>query len=563
LGRRQLVTFLSGQCPGTSWIGQALPADNRKTGNLPFRLEQAGLKAALVHFPETIAVTAPHFQFAPYWGRSAPSPYELAPSAIHTTRFDERASKRKPKTQKLGWPPASALAYHEKNSWRKIEDDGTRYRLEPPANGGDGLTIEAVSRGRDVTVRVGDQTATVAVGAWSPWLSVAVGGEPGFVRLFVGAHDPDQRLLEIHQSQVMKARGVANDAGLEKELLDRCGPFIGKWTGKVVPGDPYLPSAVQEAEYQSEWLARSALLLTQQKGHALWATVHRLIDESQHNCVGQYDPASPFYVAADAEKFGDVMRDCYRVLDRTMGLIIDGMDDDTTLLLVSDHGTAPNTHMCDIYRYLARHGLVTLRADGTVLKSQSKVFLKAERGGLEIYVNLIGREEGGIVPPADYDAVRNEVVRLLSAWGIEKDGKLVNAVAMVLRKEDAAGIGYWGDKAGDVIFAYDTGFVWGVSTSGEDICPVAVPGANHGPQKPTAETGASSNYGVLLAYGAGIRCGYDRDRKALGPYRMVDPAATIAHLLGIGQSGLDGVVMSDLLGDAGRPVGSSGTVGRD
>ena len=84
------VTFLSGQCPGRSWIGQALPADNRNTGNLPFRLEQSGLMAALVHFPETIAVAAPHFQFAPYWGRSAPSPHELAPSAIHTTRFDER-----------------------------------------------------------------------------------------------------------------------------------------------------------------------------------------------------------------------------------------------------------------------------------------------------------------------------------------------------------------------------------------------------------------------------------------------------------------------------------------
>ena len=130
-------------------------------------------------------------------------------------------------------------------------------------------------------------------------------------------------MLEIHQSQVMKAKGVSNDAGLEKELLDRCGPFISKLDRQGRSRRSV--SAVRPAGGPS--ISRSGspdppLLLTQQQGHSLWATVHRLIDESQHNCVGQYDPASPFYVASDAQRFGDVMRECYRVLDRTMGLII-------------------------------------------------------------------------------------------------------------------------------------------------------------------------------------------------------------------------------------------------
>ncbi|OON41777.1 hypothetical protein BTJ39_01035 [Izhakiella australiensis] len=125
--------------------------------------------------------------------------------------------------------------------------------------------------------------------------------------------------------------------------------------------------------------------------------------------------------------------------------------------------------------------------------------------------------------------------------------RLRNAVSIALTREDAAGIGFWGDCAGDVVFAYNTGFVWGVSRGGEDICPVEVPGANHGPQKPTAQTAMASNYGALLAFGAGIRQGYYRNRQQLGPYKMVDPAATIAHLLGLDHSSLDGRVMHDLL----------------
>lgn len=120
-------------------------------------------------------------------------------------------------------------------------------------------------------------------------------------------------------------------------------------------------------------------------------------------------------------------------------------------------------------------------------------------------------------------------------------------MAWAVRKEDAVGIGYWGEHTGDVLFTYDTGFVWGTSLGGEDICPVVAPGANHGPQKPTAETAHTSNYGVLLAFGAGIRNGYYHDRHRHGPYRMADPGATIAHLLDVEQDTLDGAVMQALL----------------
>ena len=272
------VSFLSGQCPGTSWIGQALPPDNSRTRNLTFLMEESGHKAALVHFPESILVETPHFRFAPYWGRKTPSPYELAPPAIHTTRIGEHAATRKPKPQELGWPPASALAYHEKNSWREIGREGDGYRLNIQANCGDALAIDVAASGRDVSIHVGNRAITLAPGQWSQWLPLEIRGEQACVRLFVGAHEPENKVLEIQQSQIMKTKDVSNDISLEKELLAHCGPFISRWTSKVAPRNPYLQAAVQEAAYQSEWLAQSALLLTQEKGYSLWA--HRPVQDT-------------------------------------------------------------------------------------------------------------------------------------------------------------------------------------------------------------------------------------------------------------------------------------------
>jgi predicted AlkP superfamily phosphohydrolase/phosphomutase len=210
-------------------------------------------------------------------------------------------------------------------------------------------------------------------------------------------------------------------------------------------------------------------------------------------------------------------------------------------------------YMCDIYRYLEQAGLCARNDKGEIVWSRTRVYLKGDRGGLELFVNLQGREPHGIVPLAEYDQVQEKILHLLGSWHVMENENVRNAVGLALKKQDAAAIGFWGDNAGDVIFAYNTGFVWGVSADGAVIAPVEKAGANHGPQKPTAETEVSSNYGVVIMYGSGIRNGFIRDRLRNGPHKMVDPAATIACLLDIKPKFLKhihGTVMADLLQEA-------------
>lgn len=535
------AAFISGQSPGTSWRGQALPADYSRTQPLLHKMAAQGLRAALVHFPESVAAPAPHFTLSPYWSAPDPNPHTFAAPAIFTTNAARFDAPGKARQQTLGWPPSSPLAYHDKGLWQPLigDEEGQRYRLTIRSAHGPEVTLALDVQTR--TLDVGGTQVTLTPGAWSSWLPLGDVAEGGAVRFWLARFAPYTRAIEIIQSEVSYPQRLASDEALARQLIDELGPFYSQWAVKASPDEAHLASTLDDAERQSLWLAESAIRLTHQHGYALWAAVHHLIDESHHLCLGQYDPASPFYDPQQAPRYEAVLRECYKVLDRSIGKIIDSMDEETTLLLASDHGAVPNHFMCDVNRYLAKQGLVTLDANGLPVRSQSQVYLKDERGGLEIFINADS------VAPAAYGAVQDQLLHLLRSWHIEHQGQKRYAVAWAVRKEDAVGIGYWGEHTGDVLFTYDTGFVWGTSLDGEDICPVVAPGANHGPQKPTAETGHTSNYGVLLAFGAGIRKGYYHDRQRHGPYRMADPGATIAHLLGVEQDTLDGAVMQALL----------------
>ena len=537
------ASFIAGQAPGTAWRGQAQPADYQRTRPLLKRLEEQGLRAALVHFPESVASPAPHFTLSPYWSAAEPCPWTFATPAIFTTdrtRFDAPPNVRQ---QTLGWPPSSPLAYHDKGLWQPlVQGEKGEYHLTVQSAHGKNVTLSLNPGSLRLSTTRDD--VTLVPGQWSDWLTLGETAPGGKARFWLARLEPQ---IELIQSEVTDPQRIASDTALASRLINELGPFYSQWAVKASPDEAYLASTLQDAENQSLWLAESAVRLTHQHGFSLWAAVHHLIDESHHLCLGQYDPTSPFYDLQQAARYEAVIRECYKVLDRSIGRILDNIDDQTTLLLASDHGAVPNHFMGDIHRYLAKHGLVTLDAAGLPQRNHSQVYLKDERGGLEIYINLKGREPDGMVAQADYAAVQETVLHLLRNWHIVHNGQARHAVAWALRKEDAASAGYWGDDAGDVLFTYNSGFVWGTSITGEDICPVVAPGANHGPQKPTATTSHTSNYGVLLAWGAGVRKGYYHDRHQHGSYRMADAGATIAYLLGVKRDTLDGAIMQALL----------------
>ncbi|WP_322528471.1 alkaline phosphatase family protein [Salinicola sp. LHM] len=541
-GDTNFVTFLTGQAPGTSWVGQRLPPSG--TQHLLELMSAAGQRAALVHFPESLKPTGPEdLCFAPFWSGSGPAPMELAPACLHSTRLDRWEAT--PQTEALGWPPTGTLAHHQKHNRFAIERAGDGFVALIPAHRGEPVPVTLSPNGERLQLTLADGEASLSVGEWSEWLPLELEGKRTAIRFKLLDFDAASGRIDLLQSQVTAPAPASGQPEVAQRLIERHGPFISKWAVSADPDTRYFETSFEEGRYQLEWLVDSALTLLNEEGFQLFATVFRLNDETHHTCLAQCDPESKFYAADDAARYLEVIRRSYRVLDDAVGRALDGCDDDTVVVLASDHGDVPNSHLCDIHRRLAEFDLCTIDGEGKPDVAASQAFLKDERGGLEIFVNR------NLVPTAEIERVQTRILKALTTWYVETTSGERNVVALALKKQDASPLGYWGELMGDVLFAYAPGFVWGTNERGDTVAELVTPGANHGPQVPTASTAFASNHGVAFFHGLGIRGGVELPfDTARGIQRMDSAGATFARLLGLPTDSLDGKPLTTLLDPA-------------
>ena len=133
-----------------------------------------------------------------------------------------------------------------------------------------------------------------------------------------------------------------------------------------------------------------------------------------------------------------------------------------------------------------------------------------------------------MVEPENYEEVQETIIDALIDWRDPDSGK--RAIAYALKRRDASVLGYYGSAFGDVVFAYNPGFSWGVLPNGSDIDQSLATGTNHGAQIPSAETRFNSNLGVIYAWGPGIIPGR-RDEEMMGPIPIDAVAPSLSKLL--------------------------------
>ena len=116
-----------------------------------------------------------------------------------------------------------------------------------------------------------------------------------------------------------------------------------------------------------------------------------------------------------------------------------------------------------------------------------------------------------------FETIERELLTALRTWVDEETGQ--TPIAFALPKRDAFLLGQWGDQCGDVVFAWDHGYVsgyfpqWKRILGGGIVGAPEVYGAHHGGFIPT-DNGYSSSFGSFLAAGPGIKRGYRRFRYA-------------------------------------------------
>ncbi len=136
-------------------------------------------------------------------------------------------------------------------------------------------------------------------------------------------------------------------------------------------------------------------------------------DRLQHAFWGDYERQSPRN-AAEA-RWKSVIPDFYKYLDDKIGGILALLDDETTVILVSDHGAKKSTGGVCINEWLIRKGLLALKEEPiqeTKLTEDmidwDNTYVWSEGGYYaRIFMNVQGREPRGIIKKADYERFRD------------------------------------------------------------------------------------------------------------------------------------------------------------
>ena len=158
--------------------------------------------------------------------------------------------------------------------------------------------------------------------------------------------------------------------------------------------------------------------------HAFW----RFWDETHR----KYEPNTPF---------SETMRNYYRVLDAELGKTLACIDEDTTVMVVSDHGAKRMDGGICVNEWLRQHGYLTLKTElqGVTRWTADLVDWKKTKawgeGGYyaRIFINVEGREPQGIVSMPNYEGVRDELKEKLEAI-VDEAGHNINT--RVFKPED-------------------------------------------------------------------------------------------------------------------------------
>lgn len=140
-------------------------------------------------------------------------------------------------------------------------------------------------------------------------------------------------------------------------------------------------------------------------------------------------------------EMGRVIEEHYRLCDQIVGQALQRADDQTLVMVLSDHGMNSFQRGVNLNAWLRDNGLLVMKNGHQASEEGADFFrdvdwsrTKAYALGLSgIYLNLKGREEKGVVDPDDADSLKQSIVSGLSNLNDAEKGK--QAVTKVLKRE--------------------------------------------------------------------------------------------------------------------------------
>jgi predicted AlkP superfamily phosphohydrolase/phosphomutase len=178
-----------------------------------------------------------------------------------------------------------------------------------------------------------------------------------------------------------------------------------------------------------------------------------IVDWAHHLLHGKIDPRHPDYDVVEAGKYESLLLEVYKMADDLVAEVARIAGSDSNLIVVGDHGQDLQHSTFRVNEWLAAEGfLVWGGEDLEVNWTQTRAYAT----GNYIYLNLEGREPGGLVAACDAQRVQDTIVdRLL----LITDPRTQSRVVLIAGgKQDFERLGAGGDLVGDIIFCLTSGY---------------------------------------------------------------------------------------------------------
>lgn len=345
---------------------------------------------------------------------------------------------------------------------RQEADGSWRTKLTGPRRPGGGADLECdlhlvPDRARGVlTIRSsGEPSAlTVEVGKWSGWLKVRfkaglLTSVRGMVRFHLVRLEPE---LELYASPVNFQPSaplfpISSPAKYAADLESAIGTYYT--TGMVEDHNGLENGRFDEAAFldqcETARTERRAMMIheLERLSHGLFFCLFDTPDRVAHMLWRFREPGHPANREHGMAKgFEHAVEDEYRKCDEVVGTAMRFADDDTLLLVMSDHGFGSFQRGVHLNTWLHSQGLLVLEggrsagADaGDLLRHVDWSRSAAYALGLgSIYLNRKGRESKGILDDAGAEAVSRKIVDGLT--GLRDDERGCVAVRGVSRGPD-------------------------------------------------------------------------------------------------------------------------------
>lgn len=251
---------------------------------------------------------------------------------------------------------------------------------------------------------------------------------------------------------------VSSNPGKPDEFVREIESKVGFWPSQPDNGNlnrGLIDEQVntEQAERLNTYIKNLVLFNFKQPDWDLLFTYLPIVDDAEHRYLLR-DPRQADYDAEDGQRrvrYARRVEWAYQQADRVLKEWMDAAPSETNFILVSDHGMVPTHTTVMLNNFLAASGF---KVDP---EEQAEVRAQVDGASAHIYVNLAGRQKGGIIAK---EKIEQYVDRIVAACRSLRDPLTNDPIFQVVLKQselDQLRLNY-AERAGDVFVSVRAGF---------------------------------------------------------------------------------------------------------